>query len=182
MEKKQKNWTAAIKQTINREESKRMWYLIKWSVKDPHSPSVLKVQRVIEGEIQEYEVQEDVKNAIQHECKIRFSLVHSAPIMMTLLGERLRYLPDKALARAIITKMYDIPSDMYPATKLILEEIGNLGVKLFNEEGTEIVITPEDFTQFWKRVGEFTSSSMSRIHYGHYKAAIQWDISTRVLA
>jgi hypothetical protein len=29
MEKKQKKHTAAIKQTINREESKRMWYLIR---------------------------------------------------------------------------------------------------------------------------------------------------------
>jgi hypothetical protein len=101
--------------------------------------------------------------------------------MMTLLSERLRYLSDKALARAIITKTYDIPSDMDLATKLILGEISNLGYKLINEEGTEIVITPEDFTQFWKRVGEFTSSSMSGIHYGHYKAAIQCDISTRVL-
>jgi hypothetical protein len=44
MEKKQKKRTAAIKQTINREESKRMWYLIKSTVKDPSSPSVLKVQ------------------------------------------------------------------------------------------------------------------------------------------
>jgi hypothetical protein len=34
----------AIKQKCNREESKRMWYLIKWTVKDPHSPSVLRVQ------------------------------------------------------------------------------------------------------------------------------------------
>jgi hypothetical protein len=169
MEKKQKKKTAAIKQTINREESKRMWYLIKRTVKDPHSPSVLKVQRVIEGETQEYKVQEDVENVIQCKCKIRFSLVHSAPIMMTLLNERLCYLSDKALVRAIITKTYDIPSDMDPATKLILEEIGNIGVKLINEERTEIVITPEDFTQFWKRVGEFTSSSMPGIHYGRYK-------------
>ncbi len=111
----------------------------------PRSPSVLKVQRVVDGKTQEYEVQEDVENAIQQECEIRFSLVHSAPIMMTLLGERLRYLSDKALARAIITKTYNIPSDMDPATKLILEEIGNLGVKLINGEGMEIVITPEDF-------------------------------------
>jgi len=65
--------------------------------------------------------------------------------MTTLLGKRLRYLSDEALARAIITKTYNIPSDMDPATKLILEEIGNLGVKLINGEGMEIVITPEDF-------------------------------------
>jgi hypothetical protein len=71
---------------------------------------------------------------------------------------------------------------MDPATKLILEEIGKLGVKLVNKEGTEIIITPEDFQRFWKKVGEFTSSSMSRIHYGHYKAAIQCNVSTKILA
>jgi hypothetical protein len=102
--------------------------------------------------------------------------------MTTLLGKRLRYLSIKALAWATITKTYVIPSDMDPATKLILEEIGDLGVKLINKEGTETVITPEDLTQFWKRVGEFTSSSMSGIHYGHYKATIQCNISTRILA
>jgi hypothetical protein len=43
-EKKQKKRTTAIKQKINREESKRMWYVIKQTVKDPQSPSILKVQ------------------------------------------------------------------------------------------------------------------------------------------
>jgi hypothetical protein len=64
-----------------------MWYVIKQMVKDPQSPSVLKVQRVINGEPHEYEVQEDIENAIQQECKIRFLLAHSAPIMTTLLEE-----------------------------------------------------------------------------------------------
>ena len=62
---------------------------------------------------------------------------------------------------------------MDPATKLILEEIGKLGMKIVNGEGSKIIITPEDFKQFWKRVKEFTSLSMSGVHYGHYKAAIQ---------
>ncbi len=88
----------------------------------------------------------------------------------------------ETLARAIITKTFDIPSDMDPATKSILEEIGNLGVKLINKESTKIEITPADFKQFWKRVGEFTSSSMSGVHYGHYKAAIQCDIRSKILA
>ncbi len=158
MENKQKKRMAAIKQTINREESKRMWYLIKRTVKDPHSPSVLKVQRVMNGEIKEYEIQEDVKNAIQQECKIQLSLAHSAPIMTTLLRERLRYLSDEALARAIIIGTYEIPSDMDPATKLILEEIRQFGIKLINGKGTKIIITPEDFQQFWTKVREFMSS------------------------
>jgi hypothetical protein len=182
MEKKQKKRTVAIKQTINGEESKRMWYLIKQTVRDPQSPSILKVQRVINSETQENEIQEDVENAIQQECDIQISLAHSAPIMTTLLGKHLRYLSNKSLTRAIITGTYEIPSDMDPATKLILEEIGKLGVKLVNKEGTEIIITPEDFQRFWKKDGEFTSSSMLGIHYGHYKAAIQCNISTKIPA
>jgi hypothetical protein len=61
---------------------------------------------------------------------------------------------------------------MDPATKLIPEKIGKLGVKLINKEGTEIIIMPEDFKCFWNKVGEITSLSMSGVHYGHYKATI----------
>jgi len=78
-----------------------MWYLIKRTVKDPHNPSVLKVQLVLDGETKNYSIQEDVENAIQRECEVRFSLAHSAPIMSTLLGDRLRYLGDEELARSI---------------------------------------------------------------------------------
>jgi hypothetical protein len=83
--KKQCKRVAAIKQKCSREESKWMWYLIKQTVKDPHSPSVLRVQRVVNGEVKEYIVQENVKQAIQRKCKIRFSLAHSTLIMKTLL-------------------------------------------------------------------------------------------------
>jgi hypothetical protein len=53
MTKKQHKRIAAIKQKCDQEESKRMWFLIKRMVKDPHSPSVLRVQRVVDGEVKE---------------------------------------------------------------------------------------------------------------------------------
>jgi hypothetical protein len=134
----------------------------------------------VEGEVKEYTVQEDVEQAIQQECEVRFSLAHSAPVMNTLLGERLCYLSDETLAQSIIMGTYDIPSDMDPTTKLILKEIGKLGVKIVNREGNKIVITPKEFQSFWRRVNEFTSSSMLGVHYGHYKAAIQDEVSTIV--
>ncbi len=56
IEKKQTH-AAAIKQKINRKESKRMWYLIKQTVGDQKNPSILKVQRVINEEEQEYKTQ-----------------------------------------------------------------------------------------------------------------------------
>ncbi len=122
-----------------------MRYHIKRTVKDPHSPSVLSVQWVLNGETKEYFIQEDEENAIQRECKIRFSLAHSAPIMSTLFGEWLRYLKDEELARSIITGTYDILTHLDAATTLILKEIGKKGLKILNGEGKEIIITPEEF-------------------------------------
>ena len=125
-----------------------MWYLIKRTVRDPHSPRDLRVQRVVEGEVKEYTAQEDVEEAIQQECKVRFLLAHSALVMKTLLRERICYLSDETLAQSIIMGTYNTPSDMDPATKLILEEIGKLGVKIVNGKGNEIVITPKEFQSF----------------------------------
>jgi hypothetical protein len=102
--------------------------------------------------------------------------------MKTLLGERLQYLSGKSLARSITLVTYDIPSNLDSATKLILEEIGKLGIKIVNGEGNKIIITPDNFKRFWRKVNKFTSLSMSGVHYGHYKAAIQDEMSSDVLA
>jgi hypothetical protein len=159
-----------------------MWYLVKRTVKDPHSPSILRVQRVIEEEVKEYTIQEDVEQAIQQECKVRFSLAHSAPIMNLLLGEKLQYLSDESLAKAIIIGTYDIPTNLDLATAMILKKIGTLGMKIVNGGKNKIIITLEDFRCFGKKVNKFTLSLMSGMHYGHYKAAIQDLLSTEVFA
>jgi hypothetical protein len=88
-------------------------------------------------------------------------------------------LADKVLARSIIIGTYEIPSDMDLSTKLILKEIGRIGVKLIYEEEMEIIILPKNFKHFWTKVGEFMSSSMSGFHYGHYKASINCDTGTK---
>ena len=100
--KRQHKRVAAIQQKCIREESKRMWYLIKQTVKDPANPSVVpRVQRVVNGEVKEYIEQEDVEQAIQRECEIQITLAHSAPIMKSLGVERLRYLADESLAKSL---------------------------------------------------------------------------------
>ena len=89
---------------------------------------------------------------------------------------------DKEISRKIITGTYNIPEKMDTATKLILEEIGRMGVKIVNREGSKIEITPEDFKLFCRRVNKFTLSSLLGIHYGHYKAAAQEKFSTNLLS
>ncbi len=86
------------------------------------------------------------------------------------------------MAKAIITGTYNIPTDLDPATAKILQEVGKLGMKIVNGDNNEIIIIPEDFKHFWKKEYKFTSLSMSGIHYRHYKAAIQDELSTKVLA
>ena len=41
------------------------------------------------------------------------------------LGAKLRYLPDKEVARLIIEGTYNIPTDLDDATKLISRKLGN---------------------------------------------------------
>ncbi len=158
------------------------WELPRTFVAPKNTQNAETKQRVIEGEVKEFTVQEDVEHAIQQECEVRFSLAHSAPIMNRLLGEKLRYLSDKSLAKAIITGTYNIPTNLDPATAMILKEIGTLGMKIVNGNANKIIIAPEDFRCFWKEVNDFTLSSMSGVHYGYYKAATQDSLSTEVLA
>ena len=54
-----------------------------------------------------------------------------------------------------------------------------MGVKVGHEDGREIIFTPADFTRFWKRVREFTSSG-GPIHYSHYKAAARSESQSRL--
>jgi hypothetical protein len=71
--------------------------------------------------------------------------------MNSLLGEKLRYLSDKALAKAIITGTYDIPINLDPATAMILKEIGNLGIKIVNGDSNEIIYCQRTSSNFGRK-------------------------------
>ena len=68
--------------------------------------------------------------------------------MKHLLANKLKCLSDKDIAKEIVEGTYGIPTDLNEASKLIIEEIGKLGMKIRNEERKEMVITPEDFINF----------------------------------
>ena len=70
--------------------------------------------------------------------------------MKHLLANKLKCLSDKDIAKAIVEGIYKIPTDLGEALRLIIEEIGKLGMKIRNKEGKDLIITPEDFIKFWK--------------------------------
>ena len=160
----------------------RMWYTIKRTVKDPRNPQVLRVQRVEDGRVCEYKAKEEVEQVVQEECKVRFYLAHKALVMKHSLANTLRYLEDEELAKSIVEGTYEIPIDLDEATKYILQEIGKMGMKIRNKEEEEIIISPEDFESLWKRASEWTTSSPFFAHYDHYKASVQYDMSSKIQA
>ena len=95
----------------------------------------------------------------------------SAPITMTSLRGRLGFLSDTDFAIQMLRGEVHIPPDVDAPTTLVLEEI----IRLFGtlQEGhSEIILEVEEFKYYWKRVWEKTSSSISGIHFGHYKSAV----------
>ena len=163
-----------IKQKINREDTKRNWRFLQKTVKDPPAPPLLKVQTRVGNQIITHKDQASLETGIQETCQGRFTMAHTAPIMKHFLGDRLRYLSDREIASQIIEGTYDIPTDLDRESTLILEEIGRMGVKIQNGDRPPIKISTEDFTKFWKRVNEFTSSGGDQ-HNGHYKASLTSD-------
>ena len=95
-----------------------------------------------------------------------------APISSTELLHKLGNLADTEIAQQIVEGTFDIPDVIDEATAKILTEIGSMGIQLTNGS-VSIDITPEEFQQYWKRAREGTSSSLSGVHFGHYKAASQ---------
>lgn len=62
---------------------------------------------------------------------------------------------------------------------VILTEIARLGMELVAGNGERFVITPDEFKYYWRKVREKTSSSISKLHIGQYKAACQCNFLSR---
>ena len=166
---------------VKQGELKKMWLTIKSVVREPRSTSVIKVAKEVNGERITFETKEEVEKALQEEIGERFTLANSAPIMKTFLGERLNYLQDEKLAKSIITGEFEPPEQLDSVTKLLLREIGKVGRILVNINAEKIEFEKDEIKLFWNRVKEFTSSSFSGIHFGHYKAGVKSEIILEVL-
>ena len=150
--------------------------------KPSSAQACLEVEEVVDGVKEKFIEKEPVEDSIRRECEIRFQLGHSAHINKMLLTEDLKYLEDSEIAKKIFTGTYEIPDEVDNATALILTEIGKLGMKITRGEEKDIVITPEDFIKYWKRVKKGTSSSMAGLHHGHYKVATNSEISCKAIS
>ena len=160
-----------IKRVIDREEGARMWYFINRVTDDQKSGGILRIERYVNRKLEVNTKQEDMMCCIQEEMEYRFLLVHSAKITGTTLAEKLGYLSDVQVTEALFTGEMEIPDNANNVTALVLTEISRLGIEFLAGNGEKIVVSPDEFKRYWKQACEKTNSSMSLVHFGHYKAA-----------
>ena len=171
-----------IKQIITKENQRNTWLSIKRVINEPRLGAITKVEKNTEDGIVEIHDLDGMVAEIQQVTEKRFELAESAPASTTSLRTSVGFLADTQFALDLLSGTTDLPTDLDDPTRTILEEMKLLWNDDSNKRFATFSITKEDFRYYWKRAKESTSSSISNVHFGHYKTAARSDIISRFLA
>jgi hypothetical protein len=118
----------------------------------------------------EYTDWDEIEWRIMINNRAHFRLTENTPPMQEPLLLDLGYLGDTAAADAILDGTYVCPAEVDEYTKDFLACLQH-PLQVNPEASIRTSITKTDFQGYWKKAKERTSSSWSRLHFGHYKAA-----------
>ena len=161
-----------IRAILRNEASRKRWRGVARSTK-PRRGAAITAVRVRDGGGEDstlYQMRADVEKKVSDQLGKRFRLSRDAPICFGSLFDDVGYLGDTAATAKILRGEYTFGEDVDPHTKYILEEAHKLFIHRSTSEVASLV-SGEDFSYYWQRADERTSSSASNIHFGHYKAA-----------
>jgi len=171
-----------ILRVIEREEQRTIWRSIRRVTNDPQLGAITFVQRQTpDGIINIYE-REAMCAEIQTITENRFELAESAPVTSSSLATSVGFLGNTEFAMELMKGNEPIPPDIDEHTKIVIEEMQRLWASESHERFRAFSISKEDYRHFWRRVNESTSSSISGLHFGIYKAATHSDKITSYLA
>ena len=124
----------------------------------------------------EHMTQDTVEKTIFSEVhEKRYTLAGEAPICNGELFEDLGYQATTKAAMAVLDGTYDAPTSSDKARRDLFAEIAATR-RLIPKNSIPIVITPEQWKQYWRVINEEISSSESGIHFGHYIVGSKSDI------
>jgi hypothetical protein len=120
------------------------------------------------GAILERTSQDAVENTIFSEIhEKRYTLAGKAPICIRELFNQFGYTANTPASKAVLDGTYQAPVGTDTATSDLFAEIAAIQ-KMVPENSVSIIISPEQWKQYWRTVNKKTSSSESGIHFGHY--------------
>ena len=112
-----------------------------------------------------------VEQANGEEIETKFARAGSVSICQGVLSQQLGYKINTDIAIAILEGRFEVlPPHTDGPTLLLLEEMANIW-QMMKDGKVDIVVTVDDFKHYWRRAKERTSSSYSKLHFGHYKLA-----------
>lgn len=121
------------------------------------------------GELQHFSDQRDVEAALQRCFEDRFRLTDDSPLMKSPLFELLGNGSSTPSSLAILTgDTSNLPPSTSLYTRWLLE---GMAKPTQAPPSVDIHISRRDFQRYWHRAKEKTASSISGLHFGHYKAA-----------
>jgi hypothetical protein len=140
------------------------------------SRSVTSVQVQDEnGRVTEKTNQEEVESAIfQAIHEDRYHQAEESPICQDQLREDFGYLANTPSAKEVLEGTYNCPEGTPASVKDLFDAMARVYKSV--PESTSVVIRPEQWKAYWRVANEDTSSSISGLHFGHYKVGARSDI------
>ena len=168
---------------IKNEKLRLQWRRLKHAMQQQQGRSVQAVQvEQDNGEIVEHSDQEGIHQAIWDNIhRRRFYLAEEAPICQGTLREEFGYSADTDAGREVLSGTYTPVEDTDPATLEIFDQLADIRTKVPALSISD-KITGGDWSDFWKKSKESTSSSESGLHFGHRIASASSPLLSHVFA
>ena len=122
-----------------------------------------------------------VEQKIMENNKIRFQLMESTPHMNELLLSNLGFLSDTDAAKRILNGTYICPEGVDAYTKNFIASL-QITAPINPADFIPNMVSLQDYQTHWKRSKEHTSSSISGLHFGHWKAAAESNFLSKLHA
>jgi len=157
---------------IKREKERAFWGRIRFAFGKKQGRSVSTVQvEDAGGNITEHSGQREVQEAIFSEIhQKRFFLAEQAPICNGWLRDAFGYTATSPVAKAILNGSYIYPHDFDQATKELCMACARIRQSI-PKNSIPSDISQHHWSRRWRKAKEDTSSSVSGLHFGHYKAS-----------
>jgi hypothetical protein len=169
-EKGESACSAVILEILTHEQERKKWRQINHTTRLPRRgvPITLAVQT--RQSVNTYSMEHEMFEHTSKHLSQWFRLAHSVPGYQEKLFDNLGFMGDAKSAQRILKGTYNYPPDTDKWTKKILQEAQFTFSQM---SGTEIamMITMEDFQNYWQQVDERTLSSFSGVTFSHYKVA-----------
>lgn len=133
--------------------------------------SIEKVEHIVDGVTVVEDTQSGVEEALAQHISERYSATNSTAFMQPELREYFGLCAESAQAQQMLQGTLSLPEDMAVTLDTHARDVLDTFRYRGDEGKIDISISAKDFTDYWKKAKERTSSSLSGRHFGHYKAA-----------